>query len=146
LTRAQVLYLHVCVALTALTGIVFAWMKYGMHSDDDFSVVNHPLQPHMLSAHVVVAPCLVFAFGWIFGDHIWPRFRQTSWPRRASGIWSMTAILPMTLSAYLLQIATNEALRKAMAIAHCVTSGVFVVAYVAHLVLKPPRKAPRPQD
>jgi hypothetical protein len=144
-SRAQVLYLHISVALTALTGVVFAWMKYAMHSDDEFSVVNHPLQPHMLSAHVVIAPFLVFAFGWIFSDHIWPRFRQTGVPRRGSGVWSMIAIVPMTLSAYLLQIATNESLRKAMAIAHWVTSGVFVVAYVAHLVTKPMRK-PRPQD
>jgi Na+/proline symporter len=144
-SRAQVLYLHICVALTALTGVAFAWMKYAMHSDDEFSVVNHPLQPHMLSAHVVIAPFLVFAFGWIFSDHIWPRFRQTGVPRRASGVWSMMAIVPMTLSAYLLQIATNESLRKAMAIAHWVTSGVFVLAYVAHLVTKPMRK-PKPQD
>jgi Na+/proline symporter len=145
MSRAQVRYLHVCIVLTALTGIVFAWMKYFLHSSDEFAVVNHPLQPHMLSAHVVVAPFLVFAFGWIFSDHIWPRFRQTGAPRRASGLWSMAAIAPMTLSAYLLQIATDDGVRKAMALAHGITSALFVIAYVIHLVMKPAPRS-RPQD
>ena len=134
MSRGQVLYLHVCVALTALTGIVFAFMKYFMKPQDDFSVVNHPLQPYMLSSHVVVAPLLVFGFGWMFSNHIWPKFRFGEPRNRMSGLWSMTAIVPMTLSAYLLQVSTAEATRKAMAAAHWITSGLFVIVYVAHLV------------
>jgi len=136
MSRGQILYLHVCVALTAATGVLFAWMKYGMTTDDPFAVVNHPLQPHMLSAHVVVAPLLVFAFGWIFSDHIWPKFRLDR-RNRPSGIWSMAAIAPMTLSGYLMQVITAEGPRYAMGVAHWVTSGVFVAAYVAHLLRRP---------
>jgi hypothetical protein len=42
----------------------------------------------------------------------------------------------MVLSAYLLQIATNDNMRQAMAIAHWVSSGVFVIGYVAHLFVR----------
>lgn len=137
MSRTQVTYLHLAAALTAATGVVYAWMKYFMKSSDEFSVVNHPLQPYMLDAHVVVAPFLVFAFGWIFSDHIWPRFRFAFPGNRRSGLAAMSMIVPMTLSAYLLQVATNEGVRKAMAVAHWITSGLFVIVYVAHLIGKP---------
>ncbi|HEY8711628.1 MAG TPA: hypothetical protein VIM68_02085 [Thermoanaerobaculia bacterium] len=134
MSRVQVVYLHVCVVLTALTGIVFAAMKYLMKPAGDFSVINHPLQPYMLSAHVVIAPFLVFGFGWLFGNHIWPKFRYGEARKRASGLWSMAAIVPMTLSGYLLQISTEDATRTAMAVGHWITSGLFVIAYVGHWI------------
>ena len=137
MSRLQILYLHVCVALTAATGAVFAWMKYAMKSDDPFAVVNHPLQPAMLSTHVIVAPLLVFAFGWIFSDHILPKY-QLDRRKRPSGLWSMWAIAPMIVSGYLLQISTTDAVRHAMAIAHWVASGLFMLAYVVHLITRAP--------
>ncbi len=145
MSRVQVVYLHLTVALLTITGAVFAYMKYAMTSRDEFAVVNHPLQPHMLSAHVVIAPLAVFAFGWIFSDHIWPKFRNKHAPHRKSGIWSMLLIAPMTLSGYLLQVSTEDATRHAMAIAHWTTSALFVVAYVIHLVTKPERRS-RPEE
>ena len=133
MSRAQVVYLQLCVLITTLTGIVFAVMKYAMKSNDEFAVVNHPLQPYMLSAHVVIAPFLVFAFGWVFTNHIWPGFTSGIARKRKSGLWSMGAIVPMVLSGYLLQVSTADALRHAMAIAHWISSGAFVVAYIAHV-------------
>ena len=82
MNRLQVIYLHACVLLTAATGVAYGWMKYAMRSDDPFAVVNHPLQPFLLSAHVVIAPLLVFGFGWVFADHIWPKFAQKNAPLR----------------------------------------------------------------
>jgi len=136
MTRAQVVYLQLCVLITALTGIVFAVMKYAMKSDDPFAVVNHPLQPFMLSAHVVIAPFLVFGFGWIFANHIWPGFTSGIARKRKSGLWSMAAIVPMVLSGYLLQVSTADATRQAMAIAHWISSALFVLAYAIHLLTK----------
>jgi hypothetical protein len=137
MTRTQSIYLQACVVLTATTGIVFAWMKYRMKSADPFAVVNHPMQPLMLATHVVIAPLLIFAFGWIFNDHIWAKFRTPAAPQRGSGIWSMAAIVPMVLSGYFLQIATADATRHAMTVAHWISSALFVVAYAIHLITKP---------
>jgi uncharacterized membrane protein YidH (DUF202 family) len=134
-SRLQLFWLHLTFALTAITGVVFAAMKYFMTSADEFSVVNHPLQPHMLAAHVVVAPVLLFILGWVFSSHMLPKYRFGNGKNRRTGIGAMVLILPMTLSAYLLQVSTNETLRQAMAWAHWITSGVFVLAYVVHLVI-----------
>jgi hypothetical protein len=133
MTRTQIVLLHLTVALTTLTGVVFAVMKYFMKSDDPFAVANHPAQPYMLSAHVVVAPILLFVLGWTFSNHILPKYRFGDHRNRKTGLAAMTLIAPMTLSAYLLQVATNESLQRAMAIAHWIASGVFVVAYAIHL-------------
>jgi hypothetical protein len=134
MSRLQLFWLHLSVASTAITGIVFAVMKYLLESDDEFAVVNHPLQPHMLAAHVVIAPALLFVLGWTFSNHMLPKYRFGNGKNRKSGVGAMLLIVPMALSAYLLQIATNESLREAMAWTHGITSALFVVAYVVHLI------------
>jgi hypothetical protein len=137
MSRAQVLCLHLSLFLTTATGVVFACMKYFLKPADEFAVVNHPLQPWMLSSHVVVAPLLVFALGWIFGDHILPKMQMKSAPARRSGVWSAILIAPMVVSGYLLQVSTSDTMRTSMAASHWIASALFVGGYVAHLVSKP---------
>jgi hypothetical protein len=133
MSGAQLVWLHVSVALTTLTGIVFAVMKYFMTPADEFAVANHPLQPHMLAAHVVIAPVVLFFLGWTFSNHMLPKYRFGDGANRRTGVGAMLLIAPMTLSAYFMQIATNDTLRNAMAWLHWIASGLFVVAYVVHL-------------
>ena len=137
MSRKQLLWLHVSVALTAITGAVFAVMKYFMTSSDEFAVVNHPMQPYMLAAHVVIAPALLFVLGWTFSNHMLPKYRWGDGSNRKTGIAQMALIVPMALSAYLLQVSTIETMRQAMAVAHWITSGVFTLSYVIHLFFKP---------
>ena len=134
MSRTQLIWLHLSVALTTLTGIVFAVMKYFMTTDDEFAVANHPMQPYMLAAHVVIAPALLFLLGWTFSNHMLPKYRFGDGANKKTGVAQMTLVVPMALSAYLLQIATNETLREAMAWAHWITSGVFVIGYAIHLI------------
>ena len=134
MSRLHILWLHLSVALTTMTGIVFAVMKYFMKPADEFAAFNHPMQPWMLAAHVVIAPLLLFVLGWTFSGHMLPKYRFGDGQNKRSGVGAMVLIVPMALSAYLLQVSAGEAIREAMAIAHWVSSGVFVVAYVAHLV------------
>ena len=135
MTRAQVALLQLSLLGMALTGLVFAWMKYFMKSDDPFAVVNHPWQPHLMTAHVLLGPVAVFAIGWIFGNHIWPAYRGGA-PNRISGIVSMLFIVPMTLSGYLMQVSVADATRKAFAVSHWVSVGFFLIGYVAHVINK----------
>lgn len=134
MSRLQLLWLHLTFALTAITGIVFAVMKYFMKSADELSVVNHPLQPHMLAVHVVAAPFLLFVLGWTFSNHIVPKYRFGDGTNRRSGVGQALLIVPMALSGYLLQVSVDETLREAMAWAHWIASGVFVIGYLIHLL------------
>lgn len=137
MNKGQVLWLHLSLGITAVTGIVFAVMKYFLRSADEFAVVNHPAQPYMLSTHVVVAPLALFILGWTFSNHMLPKKRFGDETGRRSGTSAMWLIVPMALSGYLLQVSVNETLRQAMAIAHWVSSGLFVIAYVVHLLKRP---------
>lgn len=70
MTPVQRWLLHLSTLLLTMTGGAYAVMKYLMEPADPFSAVSHPLQPWMMSAHVLVAPVAVFAVGLIFRDHI----------------------------------------------------------------------------
>ena len=135
MSRTQIVLLHVSLIIVTITGVIFAWMKYAMHTDDPFAVANHPWQPYVLDLHVIFAPLLVFAIGWIFGDHILLKYRLS--PRkRKSGLSAMWLIAPMIMSGYLIQVLTSESLQYGSRITHWVTSGIFVLAYAVHQYLE----------
>ncbi len=136
MSRVAVVLIHLSMAAVAITGIVFAWMKYFMTTDDPFAVANHPWQPGMLAAHVVLAPAAVFVLGWLWSAHILPKLRSGTRARKKSGVLGAVLIAPMVFSGVLLQASTSEALRSAMEIAHWIASGFFVVAYLVHQLLR----------
>ncbi len=136
MSRVSLLLIHLSMAGVATTGVVFAWMKYFMTTDDPFAVANHPWQPGMLAAHVVIAPAAVFALGWLWNAHILPKLRSGTSTRRKSGVVGAILIMPMIFSGVLLQASTSEALRSAMEWAHWISSGFFVAAYLTHQLVK----------
>lgn len=136
MSRLSAILIHLSIAVVAATGVVFAWMKYFMTTDDPFAVANHPMQPWMLAAHVVAAPAAVFALGWLWNAHILPKLRSGTKARKKSGVIGALLMAPMIFSGVLLQAATSEALRAAMEWAHWISSGFFVAAYVVHQVLR----------
>ena len=137
MSRFQAWLLHLSVAAITVTGAAYAWMRYAMTTDDPFAVVNHPWQPHALHLHVLAAPVIVFALGLVFADHIWPKYESRMRARRRSGVGALWTMIPMVASGYLLQVLTNETALQAMKVTHWVSSAIFVLAYVAHQVLRP---------
>lgn len=138
MNRGLVVCVHLSVALLTITGAVFAWMKYFMKNDDPFAAANHPLQPWMLAAHVLIAPLVVFALGWIFPLHIWPKFTADMPGRRKTGLLAMWVIAPMILSGYFLQVVVSDGARQASAVTHWATSALFVLGYVTHQLVRRP--------
>ena len=136
MTKTEKITVWGSTAVMTATGVAIGWMEYMMTPSDTFAVVNHPWQPQMLSAHVVVSPIVLFLLGWTFSNHMLPKYRFGNGKNRRTGVGAMLLIVPMTLSAYLLQISVDERLRQAMAIAHWISSGVFVLAYAAHLIYR----------
>ncbi len=122
-------------ALTGITGVAYLWVKYAMEPVDPFAVINHPIQPWLLKAHLLVAPFLVFAVGMIALRHVWRHFRSgVRWGRR-SGIVTGLSLLPMVLTGYLIQSITHEAWLGFVTLAHIVSSLLFVVGLAVHAVL-----------
>ena len=121
-------------AVVALTGFVYAWMKYLMTTTDPYAVVNHPLQPLVLTIHIVAAPFLVFGIGLVFAEHIWKQWRMGLHRGRRSGLFMLSTFVPMVLSGYLLQAVTHEGWLWSLVIVHLVVGTIFVIGFVAHQV------------
>ena len=127
--------LWISLALTAITGVGLLWTKYFMHTDDPWAVINHPLQPWLLKAHIVAAPALVFALGLIGSKHIWQHYKARLPVGRRTGIATVLLAGLMVVTGYLIQVVTQVVSLKVLAISHIALSFVFLVGFVAHQVL-----------
>lgn len=131
-------------ALTFVTGVAYMWTKYFVSSGNAWAVVNHPLEPWFLRAHVVTAPLLVFALGAIAFRHVWRHFRcRTPWGRR-SGLLAAVSVVPMVLTGYLLQLMTDEGWVRVLAISHIGLGFLFALGVVLHGIAL--RGAPKPEE
>lgn len=119
---------------TAFTGVVYWWMKEMMSPISEWAVINHPLQPWVLKAHIVVAPVMVLAVGTIALDHVWKHYRGRVRRARRSGTTTMWVLGPMILSGYLIQAVTHAGWLTAMVWVHLVTGVLYCVGLVAHKV------------
>jgi hypothetical protein len=130
--------------LTAVTGVVYLWMKYFVVNDDLFAVVNHPLQPAVLKAHILVAPLLTFAIGLVAVRHIWRHIQARVQRGRRSGLATAFMVAPMILTGYVVQAVTGEGLLRAMALSHIGLGVIYALGLVAHgFAMRAPRP-PRP--
>ena len=132
MTRSQARFQHLANLLVGVTGIVYAWMRYFAAPADPYAVVNHPLQPFFLHAHVLTAPVLIFACGWIWSAHVWRRVRSRFRPRRSTGLALFTLFVPMAASGYLLQTSSSPTWRTVWIWTHVATSLAWIAAYLAH--------------
>jgi hypothetical protein len=130
--RVERILIHTGLWSAAVTGGVFWFMKYRLTRDDPFSAVNHPWQPHVLAAHVLVVPLLVFVLGWIAPGHIIGGLSEARPRVRRSGVVVTLLGLPMIGSGYLLQVVTGESLRAWMADLHLVSGALFAALFLAH--------------
>lgn len=124
-------------ALTGLTGVVYWWMEHMLEPVDPWAVINHPLQPWVLKAHILVAPLLVFAVGLVAADHIWKHLRQSVKCARRSGVATFAVLAPMVVSGYLIQAVTWPLLLTAMVWLHVGAGLAYLGGLGAHhLVLR----------
>ncbi len=119
-------------ALTGFTGLVYWWMKDRMAPLDEFAVINHPLQPWVLKAHVLIAPLMVFAIGLVAVEHIWRQYSLRIKAGRRSGLLSMWVLAPMMVTGYLIQVVTNVGWLEALAWTHLLTGSAYLVGLVLH--------------
>lgn len=132
MTRFQKWLLWGSSILTGVTGVVYWWMKNMMDPVAEWAVINHPLQPWVLKAHIVAAPVLIFAIGLIAAQHIWKHFRTSARRGRRSGLITMYVLGPMVLSGYLIQVVTHPGLLATLMWLHVGTGAIYLVGLAAH--------------
>ncbi len=136
MTRIDAWLLHVSNGLVVLTGLVYAWMAYGMKPEDPYAIVGHPWQPHVQHAHVWVAPFFLLVVGHLWSRHMQPHLQRNTRRRRISGIGMLLAILPMTFSGYAIQTAVEPVWHTIWVVVHLSTSLLWVGGYLVHLANK----------
>jgi hypothetical protein len=140
-SRFERLLLDLSIALSSVTGAVYFVMKEWMRPRDPFSVLGHPWQPHVLAAHVLAGPAVVFALGLIARDHIVERIVSGKPATgRRTGLFITSLALPMVLSGYLLQVVTAPAGRRILALLHLVSGLLFALLFVGHLAATAARR------
>jgi len=120
--------------LTTVTGVAYLWMKHFMEPVALFAAINHPWQPIMLKAHIVVAPMLVFGLGVISVRHIWTHFANGVGRGRRSGISTAVISVVLVVTGYLIQAITAEGVLRAVSYVHIGVGTVFAVGFVGHVL------------
>lgn len=139
MTRNQARFLHTSNLLVGGSGLIYGWMRYFAESDDPFAIVNHPWQPDLQHAHVILAPLLVFAVGWVWSGHVLLHWRSGNRRGRRTGIALALLFFPMVLSGYLLQTAVDDTWRTTWIWLHGLTSAAWVLLACVHPFLPTPR-------
>ena len=133
MSRIEKILMHGGTIALGITGILYAVFKHLVVNDDPFSAYNHPLQPWMLTLHVLAAPVLVFAVGSIFRDHILAMLKGGA-PGRKGGVGTMAIVIPLIISGYLIQVLSSEGPRGWSAWIHLGLGIAFLVFYAVHVL------------
>ena len=150
MTRFERWSVWLTTAGTLVTGVVYWWMKEMLTPAEPWAVVNHPLQPWVLKAHILIAPLQVFSVGLITSRHIWRHFRMGVKKGRKSGLTAAITFVAVVLTGYLLQVATADLLIRTLAWAHLILGIVYSVGVAAHWpatrqASSEPTRAPGPE-
>lgn len=129
--------------VVAISGVGFAITKHIMVNDDPFAAVNHPSQPYFLKTHVLAAPILVFAIGFVFANHVVRRWAAGDPAGRSSGGWLVAVCGPAVMTGYLLQVVASRPTLRWLGFVHLGTGLVFFTAILVHRVRSRVRE---PQD
>jgi len=117
---------------TFLTGIGYLVLKYFVTTDDPFAVVNHPLEPWFLRAHVLASPLLVLAIGSVAVRHVWAHYRSGVKTARRTGLIAALSMGPMIASGYLIQVVTGVGWLRALALVHIALGLFFGIGLAGH--------------
>jgi hypothetical protein len=133
-SRFEAWLLHLSTLAVGGTGLVYAWMLYLLRPIDPYAVIHHPLQPAVQHLHVLTAPALVFAAGLVWRRHVAAQLRAGAARRRPSGVGLVASLAPMVVSGYLIQVAVDAGWRRAWVLVHLIAAGLWLAAYLVHVL------------
>lgn len=135
--------LHLAALLTGGTGLLDGWLRWFGEQVGEFGPEPHPWLGLAQHLHVLTAPLLLFALGMVVRGHLWARLRKGPEGRR-TGLGAALLIAPMVLSGYGIQVVTSPLWRSGLAWAHGLSAGLFLLAYLGHLLVPQARTVEAP--
>lgn len=132
MTRFERWSVWLTTAGTLGTGVAYWWMKEMLTPSEPWAVINHPLQPWMLKAHILLAPLLVFSVGLITTRHVWRHYRNGVEKGRRSGLGAALGFGALVLTGYAIQVVTGESILRILAWGHLGLGLVYSAAVAAH--------------
>jgi uncharacterized membrane protein len=124
-------FVHLTSYLTILHGFLYALIKYFLKVETEYGVRAHEYQSLTQAIHIVLSPLLIFSFGLLFKDHIYPklvRFRE----KKLSGTALVVIFILMSFSGYLVQVVYQESPREFFIWIHIITSALWTLFYLIH--------------
>ena len=141
--RLSYAFLAAAATATIITGFVYGYLHYFCESEDEFSVVNHPLEPLFRSLHIIAVPALTLMLGIFWINHAWPYLQKKHKQGRRTGLVLCISALPMIFSGYFLQVTVSPAWKTAWVWIHDVSSVLWTLGLIFHFVTHRKRKARR---
>lgn len=125
---------HLSNFIVGLSGLIYGFYRYLAEKPaSEFGNAVHPLEELWRVAHLISAPVLVFAIGFLWTNHVSEQLAIPKAKRRKSGLLLIGNAAPMIFSGYLIQTAVNETLRNAWIVIHLVSAGIWLSSYLLHL-------------
>ena len=131
--RTRVIF-HSANAAVSVSGLIYAAAKWVLEKPpSEYGTPIHPLEPAFKGAHLMAAPLMVYALGWIWHAHVQGQLRRGGPRKRRSGLGLVMLAAPMILSGSAFQLAVDEGWRTFWSQLHLWSGVLWVVASVAHL-------------
>ena len=143
MTRFHRWFLYGATIATAASGITYFVMKRFLESPDPWAVINHPLEPWALKAHILSAPLMLFSIGLIATQHIWRSLKSSLPTGRQSGRIAWYVFAPLVLSGYLIQAVTSPLTLEVLAWTHLALGVLVAGAIGVHRVALHSRRKQR---
>ncbi|MDX1495692.1 MAG: hypothetical protein R3253_16605 [Longimicrobiales bacterium] len=140
MTRFQRWFLYLSTAAATVSGVGYVYMKRFMTPTDPWAVINHPLEPWFLKAHILTAPLMLFAVGLITTQHIWRSLKSSLPTGRKTGVAAAATFGPLVLTGYLIQAVASPLALDVLGWIHLGLGLVCAVAIFEHRRLVRGRK------
>ncbi|MDA0312780.1 MAG: hypothetical protein O2992_11775 [Gemmatimonadetes bacterium] len=146
MTRFQRWFLYWSSAVAFVSGVAYFWMKHFLEPAEPWAVINHPLQPWALKAHILAAPLMLFAVGMITTQHIWRSLRSKLPTGRRTGVAAVLSFGPLVLTGYLIQTATATLVADLLGWTHLALGIACTAAIGLHRLFVRGRRRRRPSS
>lgn len=124
-------FVHLTSYLTIIHGCLYAIIKYNLQIESEYGFRPHQYQALIQAIHIVLSPLLIFSFGLLWQDHIFPKLKKFK-QKKVTGLSLVILIILMSLTGYLLQISYEEYTRQIFITLHLATSLLWTFFYVFH--------------